>query len=412
MNVKIGILGLALFPKKYKGSNLGCSALAYSFLEVLNRIAEGNDWTIDVVYICNIDNTKLLKRQFSRLLGIQKDELMDYYSSIYNRVKFKRGFYIKHYKKIYFLQEVKTCNCVFDFTAGDSFTDMYGEERFIERTTLKKAVIEAGIPLILGSQTIGPFISDESKTFASEIIKRAKQVFVRDEQSLSCVQELTGRIPVLTTDIAFFLPFKKQEKTESRKIGFNPSGLLWMGGYTGDNQFGLTVDYQEYCRYIISYLLCKEYEVHLILHAFYTEDSLEPYTPDDDSIAVNALHKEFPTTIISPEFCTPIEAKSYISQMSLFIGARMHATIGSLSSGVPVLPFSYSRKFEGLFNSLSYPFVIEGTKWSTKMAIEKTINWIEFESKIRKNVDDSLSIINSKNSELLNHYTNIINQCL
>ena len=33
---------------------------------------------------------------------------------------------------------------------------------------------------------------------------------------------------------------------------------------------------------------------------------------------------------------------------------RLDATIGSISSGVATIPFSYSRKFEGLFGNLEY----------------------------------------------------------
>jgi colanic acid/amylovoran biosynthesis protein len=40
--------------------------------------------------------------------------------------------------------------------------------------------------------------------------------------------------------------------------------------------------------------------------------------------------------------------------MDFFTGARMHACIAALSSGVPVLPMAYSRKFAGLFGTLGY----------------------------------------------------------
>ena len=66
------------------------------------------------------------------------------------------------------------------------------------------------------------------------------------------------------------------------------------------------------------------------------------YYADNDKLAVDALHEIFPNTIVAPYFATPMEAKSYISGMDLFIGARMHATIAAISAGVPVIPFSYS----------------------------------------------------------------------
>jgi len=45
--------------------------------------------------------------------------------------------------------------------------------------------------------------------------------------------------------------------------------------------------------------------------------------------------------------------------MDLFIGARMHSTIAAFSSGVPVIPIAYSRKFNGLYDTLQYPYYID-----------------------------------------------------
>ena len=36
------------------------------------------------------------------------------------------------------------------------------------------------------------------------------------------------------------------------------------------------------------------------------------------------------------------------------MGARMHACIAALSSGVPVMPTAYSRKFKGVFGTVGY----------------------------------------------------------
>ena len=87
---------------------------------------------------------------------------------------------------------------VFDFTAGDSFTDIYGKERFYSRTRLKKAIIDRKIPLVLGSQTIGPFQDDNVKAFAAEVINESTEVFVRDEMSYRYTKEISGRTPILT----------------------------------------------------------------------------------------------------------------------------------------------------------------------------------------------------------------------
>ena len=44
----------------------------------------------------------------------------------------------------------------------------------------------------------------------------------------------------------------------------------------------------------------------------------------------------------------------------MFVGARTHSTIAAFSSGVPVVPMAYSRKFNGLFSdTLDYQYIVD-----------------------------------------------------
>ena len=46
----------------------------------------------------------------------------------------------------------------------------------------------------------------------------------------------------------------------------------------------------------------------------------------------------------------------------------MHATIAAYSAGVPVVPVSYSRKFEGLYGGLNYPWLVPAKGMTTEQA--------------------------------------------
>ena len=297
---------------------------------------------------------------------------------------------------------------VIDFTGGDSFSDIYGLLRFYERTNFKKSIISHNVPLILGSQTIGPFEDDNAKKLAVEIIKNAKIVFARDEISQKYAEEISERNVVLTTDVAFALPYTKIEfPTKKIKIGFNPSGLLWHGGYSGNNQFGLTVDYKKYCREVLECLTNDErYEVHLILHSFEDNDI---NISDNDLIPARILHREYDNTILSPLFDSCIDAKSYIAGMDILIGARMHATIGAFSSGVAVIPFAYSRKFQGLFNSLDYKYIIDAKSLTTDNAVYNTLKWIEEKDKLKNDMKIGKQLIDSKLELFKKELSNLIN---
>lgn len=394
--MKIAVLGLALDT-----GNKGCEALTYSFFEILNKIAADRGECFEVGVLTGFPT----KRWIHEKCNIQK--LDKYYipKIAYDNLIFRPFYYVSKRGKYWFSETVKQCNCIFDFTAGDSFTDIYGRERFFTRTRMKRAVIDAHIPLVLGSQTIGPFKDSDVLQYAAQVIKDAYEVYVRDELSYNYTKEISGRTPVLTSDVAFVLPYKKGIKNNTKvKIGFNPSGLLWNGGYDRNNQFNLRVDYQEYCNSIIDKLIDSGKEVHLIPHAYSQDLSLA----DNDLVAINELHNKFPETILAPQLSTPMDIKTYISEMDIFIGARMHATIGALSSKTPVIPFSYSRKFEGLFESLKYPYVISGKNMDTDGAVGATLAWIENKGELMSAVNISYCEIDRKTKFLISHLSDLL----
>ena len=78
--------------------------------------------------------------------------------------------------------------------------------------------------------------------------------------------------------------------------------------------------------------------------------------------------------------------KTLIAGMDVMLAARMHAAIGAFSAGVPVIPFSYSRKFEGLFESLDYPYVIHGAGEDTDQAVRRTLDMVENREKLAEDM--------------------------
>ncbi len=385
--MKIGITGLL-----FHAGNKGCEALSYAFLNLIDEIAKRQKDRIEITIITTFPAKKFLKAKGNYEICMR--EFLPKYT--YKNLNIGFCFYKMVCGKYMISSEIKTCNVVFDFTAGDSFTDIYGRRRFFVRTALKQKIIDMGIPLVLGSQTIGPFKDKDVRDMAVKVIRGCKEVYARDQLSADYTFKISGRKPVLTTDVAFALPYTKREHSNNIvSIGFNPSGLLWNGGYTGDNQFGLTVDYQRYCREVIKSLL-KKYKVFLIPHVL----SYQTQNVDNDLIAVHALKKEFPALEVIDDFTTPMEVKSHIACMDGFIAARMHAAIGAFSANVACVPFSYSRKFEGLFDSLGYGRVIHGCSDTTDSAIEKTLEWIDKHTELKNEVIACNGLASEKTNQL------------
>jgi len=370
--MKIGLIGL-----DFCSDNLGCGALSYSFLHILDYIAQKNGTEVSICVFtqekCRIDPC------FSP--NIKEVEVTEYHLKDIPSM-------------IHFWRKVKECSVTYDFTSGDSFSDIYGITRVAKSEFMKTVILLSRTKLVLGPQTYGPFANPFLRNWAAWILRHAETVYARDDISADYVQKISGVNPTRAVDVAFILPYQcEQQKTSSPlRVGVNISGLLWNGGYTKDNQFHLQVDYQSYCTALISWLKSINVQVHLIGHVLCTTLPVE-----DDLQAAEQLNKLCDGyCIIAPRFRTPMEAKSYISQMDVFIGARMHSTIAAISSGCATIPFAYSRKFKGLYHTLEYPYVIEASEMETDEAVQLTKEWISQRAKLTQNAYSANTIAQNK----------------
>jgi polysaccharide pyruvyl transferase WcaK-like protein len=211
---------------------------------------------------------------------------------------------------------------------------------------------------VLLPQTIGPFNDAQVSKKAKKSIEKSRLVLVRDRLSLDYVTaHTTQRNLKELIDVAFFMPYtRKRFRNNKINVGLNISSLLWHGGYTHNNQFGMRIDYKQLVRQIIDYFISQaDVHLHLVPHVVHSSSHVE-----NDYEVCRKIQNEYDTDRITlaPFFLDPIDAKNYISGLDYFVGARMHACIAAFSSGVPVYPIAYSRKFNGLFaETLEYPYM-------------------------------------------------------
>jgi colanic acid/amylovoran biosynthesis protein len=393
-SIKVGLLGSVI-----NNDNLGCQALAYSIIDLLERISRD----LEIQFHYNIFEwlpNSNLNLSFSKRIGIDPANLTSIKQGSYRDFLHK----VRHYFDNHNMDTIiKSCDFIIDLTEGDSFTDIYGQDRFNDFTLIKERALGVS-PVILGSQTYGPFQNPENEKRAADVIRRAEAVFTRDRISGDYVKKISGVTPILTCDLAFRLPYESRsnEKTGcAKRIGFNISGLLVSDKQEGTStEFTLKTNYDAFVRDVLDYLISHQYEVHLIGHV------AADYT-------VNKILKEkYPSIILAPEFDNPMDAKSYISSMDLFIGSRMHATIAALTSNTPVVPVAYSRKFTGLFENVDYPYVVDLQTEDTNEAVQAVIDRIENYDETKIATEKSYQIAMRQNDECLKAYETVIRKVL
>ncbi|MBQ7163234.1 MAG: polysaccharide pyruvyl transferase family protein [Bacteroidales bacterium] len=353
-------LRILLANAPLKNGNLGCVALSLSALYLLDKLLTENGqeasyclpdsgWRDGKSHSCSLPGKEIT---YDTLVWPQEMHLT---ARLKHMMRVVRG----HERSL--AEVFRQADMVLDLGQGDSFSDIYGAQRFRQIDRIHRLARKYHKPYCLLPQTIGPFRSEALKEEALKSLRHSQTVMVRDRQSYDYVRrELPDMDRVEEfTDLAFWLPYTRQSFADGHcHVGINISALLWNGGYERNNQFGLKEDYPALMRSIIDAFLDKtDCQVHLVPHVVHGERNIE----NDYAVCYDLANEyKHPRLTLAPLFLSPVDAKSYISGLDFFVGARMHATIAAFSSGVPVVPTAYSRKFGGLFcDSLQYAYVAD-----------------------------------------------------
>lgn len=389
-------LNVLLLGAHINSSNLGCQALTYSLVHVLETISSQNKIPLEY-YVFEYQPDEEKTKNFINKIGLTENKLHSYKFPFMVTMKNK----VRNIFSIIRLFEVfKKIDVAIDVTAGDSFADIYGDNRFLATTQIKELVEKKGIPLLLAPQTYGPFNKEENEKYAAEVIKKAYRIITRDYFSATYVKKITGRDIPVTTDLAFQLPYRKTKIiSEKVKVGLNISGLLVQNavekGFT--NREDLKTNYDVYIDSLLKYLISQKiYEVYLIPHV------------DEDYQACQVFHQKYPSAKLVSVFTNPMDIKSFISGMDIFIGARMHATIAAFTSGVVTIPTAYSRKFATMFSVVNYNVVVDLQKCDTETALADTIAYIKNNQKIKMQVEESLVIAQSFEKKTEEFFSEVI----
>lgn len=387
--------------------NRGCLALSYCAIYMIDYICKKNG----IDYKLYLTDTQL-KKSSEHTIQINNTTIT-FYTCNYPIAYTWKSLLIsisKFRETLRSWRIFKNVDVVFDIGQGDSFSDIYGRKRFEMIDKIHKTARFFRKPYILLPQTIGPFDNRKIKKEADKTISKAFSVMARDKISYDYVVNNTSQVNVKEyIDVAFFLPYtKSQFDSKYINVGINVSALLWNGGYNKNNQFELKTDYKELIKEIISYFIGKsKVKLHLVSHVVNHVRNIE----NDYAIAFD-LKKDLPDdrVVLAPLFLTPIDAKDYISGLDFFMGSRMHATIAAFSSGVPVVPIAYSRKFNGLFiDTLQYKYMADLKQDSIERVLSIIKSSFEDRLEVKQLIQERLnSIVDEKKKNLYNDLSKLL----
>lgn len=283
-----------------------------------------------------------------------------------------------------------------DIRGGDSFSDIYGLKRFLLGFLMAWTVVLVKGSMVQLPQTYGPYKTGVARWLARYLLERSSVIIARDRDSQQVAQRLIGpgKKVLLSPDVAFCLdpivpeklvldpphasksiPLPLSSPQFPKPVGLNISGLMFNGGYSRKNMFGLKLDYASLQPELLKALLLEQAgELWLVPHTYGAADSVQ-----SDPEACRRVRAALPEVsrqrvrIVAGEYDCH-EIKGVIGHCDFFIGSRMHACIAALSQGIPCVGIAYSMKFRGVFETVGMEdWVIDGRTATNEEAVKRVI---------------------------------------
>jgi colanic acid/amylovoran biosynthesis protein len=232
-------------------------------------------------------------------------------------------------------------------TGGDVFTSDYRALAHHSR------FLQASRPVALLAQTIGPFVTKDEAHFKGSI-GNVVICTVRETETLQYLNSIAPTLkPELTADVAFLLPVIPKEEAQrilevDHRFPLQGRRLIGLSVSGGILSYRSDVDSRNYLEEIVAFMDAlnrKGYSVVLIPHV--QERGLK----NNDLVICREVHRRSSNPSENVLLSFPLTAsdfKGVIGLCDALVGARTHATIASMSQGIPTVAMAYSRKAWGI----------------------------------------------------------------
>ena len=256
------------------------------------------------------------------------------------------------------IHEFLAADLVVDLS-GDMLTEDYGVHVAYSHYLPLLMALALKRPVAVCAQSIGPF--KWTRPIARRILERANLVTVRDRISFDYLKELGVKNANLhqTADMAFLLrpaPASRVDEILAAEalpagagplLGVSVSGLI-KDRYRARNPLSRSIPFEELVAGVLDVVAAA-----LDARVLFVSHVTGPAKAKDDRVVSGAVAERMraPATVLRGDYA-PDELKGVIARTQLFFGARMHANIAALSSGVPTVAISYSHKTEGITRAL------------------------------------------------------------
>ncbi len=252
----------------------------------------------------------------------------------------KRPWYLWFLVNKQFVEAVKEADIVIS-TGGHHLTTMFVPDAVTPQIFDMAAALLYDKPLVLWSQSIGPFSfkSPKSRLMVEKILSGAEQIFIRDEASAKQIKELGGSLEHVSTTRESV--FGLCDIVKSRVRPSERPALMGVAVYvhTRASQLEEHENHPRYFAELIDHAIEAGYKVRFF--------PMELQGTDRACIeaVINNVDKKENCEIVEG-FPGTSDHINTVAQCKMFVGHKTHSQIFSLVAATPLLAIAYHKKTE------------------------------------------------------------------
>ncbi|MFL5013031.1 polysaccharide pyruvyl transferase family protein [Rhizobium sp.] len=246
-----------------------------------------------------------------------------------------------------------------------------------------------GKPLVLFTQSLGPFNKRENQSRIKSIIDQARFTLLRDvksEGNLRAIGVKHDRLKVVSDSVFAFADMERlsarPQSGGSKKLKVAISVRDWAHFDGLSPQQGMAQYRKAISQAVVALVKTKNAEVTFLS----TCQGIAEYHYDDSIVAqgiANELDAETQKSVsVDSGFYGPDALLKKVADFDFVISTRMHMAILSLCAGVPVLPISYEFKTTELYNGLSQ------SQWVTDISHIEPVSFTERVLEFTEHLDE------------------------
>ena len=274
---------------------------------------------------------------------------------------------------------------------GDNYSIDYGGMP-VTFTSLDDLVLGHKKPLAIWGASIGPFSARPNyERYMSDHLQKVTGIFARESVTIDYLKSIGVTENVYpVADPAFLMDPVKPEGVEDvlpideEAIGLNLSPLM--------ARFVTGGDLEAWTRKAASIIegVAQKTGMPVYLLPHVTNPTSNDYEFMQQALSL-IKNRNGNITLVSPGY-NASQMKWIISQMAFFAGARTHATIAALSSGVPTLSFAYSIKALGINRDIfgHTDYCMESRDLDAEAVARQTISMLDEGAGIRRELVDRI----------------------